>query len=102
MDILLADLLRSRGFEVITTQEAGNIGKSDAEQIDYAIANNKVMLTHNRVDFEIIHKEYLAVNKQHFGIIVATRHKPHRLAKQVLTILNHVAADDMENQLRYI
>ena len=34
--ILLAALLRSRGFEADTTQEAGNTGASDERQLEYA------------------------------------------------------------------
>lgn len=33
----LADALRNRGVDVVTTQEAGNIGKSDEEQLIFAI-----------------------------------------------------------------
>ena len=33
VDVLIAQLLRARGFVVITTQEAGQLRNSDAEQL---------------------------------------------------------------------
>ncbi len=97
-----ADLLRARGFEVTTTQEAGNTGAGDIAQIEYAIAYQKTFLTHNRADFDEINKKFLSLNKRHCGIIIAVRRHPYELARRVLAILNHVAADEMENMLRYI
>jgi hypothetical protein len=32
VDVLVADLVRARGFTVVTTQEGGNIGASDRQQ----------------------------------------------------------------------
>lgn len=68
---MVADLLRARGFSATTTQEAGQIGKSDAEQLAYAASRNKALLTHNRADFEMLAKEYFSTGKTHSGIIVA-------------------------------
>jgi predicted nuclease of predicted toxin-antitoxin system len=100
VDILLADLLRARGFDVTTTQEAGNAGAGDIVQIEYAIAQQKTFLTHNRTDFGEIHKKFVISNKHHFGIIIAVRRHPYELARRVFTILNRVAADEIENMLR--
>ena len=36
VDVLIADLVRARGFAATTTQEAGNTGKGDEEQLAYA------------------------------------------------------------------
>lgn len=102
MDILLADLIRARGFDVTTTLEAGNVGAKDIDQIEYAIAKQKTFLTHNRSDFKDIHENLVNANSRHHGIIIAKRRHPYELARRVLAILNHIAADEMENILRYI
>ena len=47
VDVLVADLVRARGFEVVTTQQAGQIGASDEEQLSYAVTQQKTLLTHN-------------------------------------------------------
>lgn len=52
MDVLVAKLLRARGFVAVTTQEAGLLGSTDDEQLAHAISERKALLTHNRRDFE--------------------------------------------------
>jgi hypothetical protein len=58
VDVLIADLVRARGFAATTTQEAGNIGKGDEEQLDYAVSQQKALFTHNREDFEKLAEDY--------------------------------------------
>jgi predicted nuclease of predicted toxin-antitoxin system len=36
LSALVATLLRARGLDVLTTQEAGSMGRSDPEQLAYA------------------------------------------------------------------
>jgi hypothetical protein len=38
VDVLVAGLIRARGFAASTTQEAGQPGKNDAEQLAYAVS----------------------------------------------------------------
>jgi predicted nuclease of predicted toxin-antitoxin system len=102
VSVLLAKLLRARGFEVITTRDAKMLGASDKEQLEYAIRKEKVLLTHNRLHFEKFHKEYLRENKEHYGIIIASRHNEYITLKRLLKILDSISADEMKNQLRYI
>ena len=102
VDVLVANLVRARGFQATTTQEAGQINNSDAEQLAYAVSQQKTLLTHNRVDFERLAQQYFAAGQTHYGIIIAVRRSPYEIARRLLTILNSVTADEMENQLRYI
>jgi len=102
VDVLVAGLVRARGFHAITTQEAGQIRNNDAEQLAYAVNQQKTLLTHNRADFEALAQQYLTTGQTHYGIIIAVRRLPYEIVRRLLTILNHVTADEMENQLRYI
>ncbi|MEW6237261.1 MAG: DUF5615 family PIN-like protein [Candidatus Omnitrophota bacterium] len=102
IDVLAAELLRSRGFQVLTTQEANQRGASDADQLSYAARHGKAIVTHNRVHFEALAKEYATQGSSHYGIIIAVRRPIHELVRRLLQILNHAAADEMENQIRYI
>ena len=47
-------------------------------------------------------KEYLRENKEHYGIIIATRQNEYITLKRLLKILDNISADEMKNQLRYI
>jgi hypothetical protein len=87
---------------VTTKQEAGHVGNTDAEQLAFATDQRKTILTHNRVDFEALAQRYFEDNKTHSGIIIAVRRHPRELARRVLTLLNSLTADEIENQIRYI
>lgn len=102
VSVLIADLIRARGFSVLTTLEAGNLGKSDAEQLEFAVSQERVLLTHNRMDFEKLALEYFEQEKTHYGIIVAVRRLPNEMAQRLFDILNQTTADEMINQIRYI
>lgn len=102
VDVLVADLLAARGFVATTTTEAGNKGKSDAEQLAIAAAAQQTILTHNRIDFEKLAEQYFDQGKQHCGIIIAVRRPAQEIAQRLLIILNQVTADEMKNQMRYI
>jgi predicted nuclease of predicted toxin-antitoxin system len=102
VDVLIADLVRARGFKASTTQEAGQIGKGDEEQLAYSVGSQSIFFTHNRDDFEKLAAEYFEAGKEHNGIIIAVRRQPYEIVRRLLMILNNVTADEMKNQLRYM
>ncbi|MCB0012061.1 MAG: DUF5615 family PIN-like protein [Anaerolineales bacterium] len=102
VNIMVADLLQSRGFVAETTRDGGQLGNSDREQLEYAVAHQKAILTHNRRDFEILAAQYAESGQDHSGIILAVRHSPYEIVRRLLRILDHVTADEMANQIRYI
>jgi len=102
VDVLVADLIRARGFCAITTRDTGNLHKDDDEQLDYAASNQLTFITHNRADFEARALEYFSSGKTHYGIIIAVRRPPQDVVRRLLVILNNVTADEMINQIRYI
>ncbi len=100
--VLVADLIRARGFAAHTTREAGQLGRDDATQLAYAARQQQTFVTHNRADFEALAHSYFATGQNHAGIIIAVRHDPYELVRRLLVILNQVTADEIHNQLRYI
>lgn len=100
VNVLLADLIRARGFRVMTTQEANKIGSTDADQLVFAASRGGTLLTHNRADFEALARSYFEHGKTHCGIIIVVRRFPRELGQRVLLLLNLHTADEMENQLR--
>lgn len=102
VDVLVADLIRARGFNVTTTQEAGRKGADDEPQLAFAASQQWTLMTHNRVDFERLAQDYFAAGRTHSGIIIAARRDAQKIARRLLAILNQTTADEMTNQLRYI
>jgi hypothetical protein len=60
VDVLIAELLRGRGFSVTNTRDAGQLGCTDDEQLAYAARERKTLVTHNRAHFEALAREYLS------------------------------------------
>jgi predicted nuclease of predicted toxin-antitoxin system len=100
--VLIAEILRGRGFSAHTTLDAGRLGSTDIAQLDYAATHEKALLTHNRVDFERLAVRYAEDEKVHWGIVIAARRTPYEIVRLLLPLLDTVTCDEMRNQLRYI
>jgi hypothetical protein len=97
VNILLAKLLKAKNILNETTQESGMLGKSDLEQMEYAIKNDAAMVTHNRVHFEKIYADYISRQKDHSGIIILIRREVYIMASRLARfVLSH---QDIKNQL---
>jgi predicted nuclease of predicted toxin-antitoxin system len=44
VSILVSDLMRARGFDVTTTRDAHLLGSDDAEQLAFAVAEQRTLL----------------------------------------------------------
>ena len=101
VSVVVGDMLEARGFSVVTTRDAGRLGATDIEQLEYASIHGKTLVTHNRVDFEELHKRYLEEGRESLGIIVLGRRRPGALVASLLKLLNQLTADEFRNQLFY-
>jgi len=102
VSVLIAKLLRARAYTALTTQEAGQVTRSDAEQLIFATSQQMAILTHNRDDFEKLARQCLALGQHHCGIIIAVRRSPYDIAGRLLKLLDRVTADEMDDQLLYL
>ena len=94
----LARALRERGYDALSTPEAENTGQTDDEQLRYAIAQQRAIVTFNVADFVQLHTEYLHANIAHCGIIVSKRVPIGEVVKRMLHLLNSLTADEMRNR----
>lgn len=82
LDELVADLqagfLRQQGHDVVTTTQASNKGNSDVQQLLYATRTERILITHDRRDYPMLHEAWhelarwwgVAVTFLHPGIII--------------------------------
>lgn len=91
-----------RGFEVLTTRDYDQLGQSDRDQLYCSATGGRVLLTHNRVDFEGIHREWLEAGKPHAGIIIARRRTPAEIAARVGRLITRLTRNELKNQLFYV
>ncbi|MBD2326709.1 DUF5615 family PIN-like protein [Alkalinema sp. FACHB-956] len=101
MSALVATLLRSRGLEVTTVPEQATLGKTDREQLEFAASLRRCLVTHNRVDFERLHLQFLEDGKEHCGIIVVPQKNAYEIAQRIGILVNSLTADRINNQLLY-
>jgi hypothetical protein len=100
VSVFVAHLLRPHGFEVLTTKDAHNLGSTDAAQLHSAATHRLTLLTHNRVDFELLHTEALRDQQPHAGILVANRRaSDFDLARRIMPLLNRFTAEEQDRHL---
>ncbi len=68
---IVARILRGRGFDAVSANEAGHPQASDREQLDFAVARRRVLVTFNVADFVREARAYALEGRDHCGIIVS-------------------------------
>jgi predicted nuclease of predicted toxin-antitoxin system len=101
----LAVDLRGRGYDVLTTEEAGKDTASDEEQLALATAENRAILTFNIRDFAPLHEAWQAAARPHAGIIVSQQLGSRQyglLLQRMLRLLNHFTAEEMRGNFVHL
>jgi predicted nuclease of predicted toxin-antitoxin system len=98
----LAAQLRRHGFDAISSQEAMMLSQDDAQQFDWAVKQQRAIVTFNVSDFVELHENYLADGREHFGIILSTAETMTILLHRLLRLLNSSSADELKNQVRWL
>ena len=101
MSALVANLLKSRGLDVTTVPKQATLGKTDSEQLEIASSLGRCFITHNRVDFERLHIQYLNENKQHSGIIIVPQKNAYEVARRIGILVSTLTVKEINNQLLY-
>jgi len=94
--------LRARGVDVLTAQEAKQIGVSDDEQLAYATAQGRTIFTFNTRDFAVLHTKYLSKQQAHAGIIVSDQIQIGLIMRRLLKLLNAKSAEEMADWLDFL
>jgi hypothetical protein len=99
----LVSALRMRAADVLTPAEAGMVEREDADHLDYATSEGRVLYSFNVRDFPRIHTEYLSQGKSHAGIVIGQR--GISVGDQMRGLLRLIAmrsAEEMIDQLEYL
>ncbi len=102
IDVLVAKILRARGFKALTTNDVGRKGSSDPEQLAYAVENGYAIVSMDRLDFEALVQDYFHAGRNHFGIFLVGDSSPQVLAQKLTDFLDFNTADEMLNQVVYL
>jgi predicted nuclease of predicted toxin-antitoxin system len=87
--IVMVNLLRAAGHDVLTSYEAGQANQRipDDRVLQYATATNRVLITENRQDFIDLHRS----TPNHTGIIIFKSDRDY--VGKVKTIADFIAQD---------
>ena len=99
---LLAEVLRNRGYNATHALEINRTGKSDEEQLAYAVKHKMVILTHNIRDFRILFDSYADQKKSHYGISVSDQLPFNDLLRRSLRFLSSATRDSIINRLIWL
>lgn len=104
MDSNLMRALRARDVDVTTALDESMIERTDAEHLDFASRQGRVLFSFNRGDFLQLHSQYLATGKSHAGLILS-RQQRYSVGEQMRRILHLIAtksAEDMQNWVEFL
>jgi predicted nuclease of predicted toxin-antitoxin system len=101
----LAVDLRGRGYDIVTTEEAGKDTAPDEEQLAFATAESRAILTFNIRDFAPLHEAWPAAGRSHAGIIVSQQLGGRQyglLLERMLRLLNQFTAEEMRGNFVHL
>lgn len=99
VDPAIADGLRRRGIDVTTSQETGLLHSTDDRQLNFALAECRVLVTHDedflsraKLNFENAGIAYCHPESRSIGQIIAA----------LMLISDCLAPDDMRNHVEFL
>jgi predicted nuclease of predicted toxin-antitoxin system len=95
----LAAGLRQQGIDVTTTPEANLCEASDEKQLEFALTEQRVIVSH---DTDMLKLHASGVN--HGGIIYSRigRRTNRELTEGIVLICDHYTSEEMQNRVEYI
>ena len=92
---IVARILRGRGFDAASANEAGRPQTSDREQLDFAVDRRRVLVTFNVADFVREARTYALEGRDHCGIIVSDQLDVGEVVRRLTKVLGSYSAPDM-------
>ena len=100
--VVLAEILRERGDDAVHALEVRRGGKSDPDQLVYAVSQGRAILTHNIRDYLLLDQAYKKRAKEHCGIILSDQLSLRELLRRTLRCLGRHTAEDLYNRVLWL
>lgn len=89
----IARQLRARGRDVIAARERPELhGLSDRELLIHAAADRRVLVTENVADFVALHREFVASEDRHAGLVFTSPRQFPRTRRAIGRLVRALAA----------
>lgn len=99
---LVALMLRERGIDCRTTREAGNLGRSDEDQLHYAATHQRVLVTFDRRDFLILARQWAGIHRRHEGLILSKQYPVPELVRYLLRCHTRHHNDNLTDHILWL
>ncbi|MGD2014642.1 MAG: DUF5615 family PIN-like protein [Desulfobacterales bacterium] len=86
-------ILRQKGMDAVSAHETGMLEASDEEQLSFAAAEGRVMVTRNRDDFIALTVQFFDDLKPHRGLIIIPHTIPGSEFSKLATLLVKISKD---------
>lgn len=97
-----AVVLRQRGYDAVSTPEAGRLTEDDPSQLDWAARQGRVLMSFNVGDFVRLHGEWLRSGKHHAGLIVSEQQPLGEILRRLLNLAAALSAEEMCDRLEFL
>jgi hypothetical protein len=87
----IAELLRSRGLDVVSAHELSNTRLDDRSQLRHATSNRRAIVTCDIRDFSELTGEFIAANAEHAGIVLVPPTFPTDDFAALADAIEHIA-----------
>jgi hypothetical protein len=78
------------------------LGELDASQLERAAQEGRVFVTFNVAHFAQLHYQWMAIARQHAGVIVSRQRPIGDVMRRLLHLARTLDADDMHDRLEYL
>ena len=102
IQLALAEALRARSVDILTTQTTGNIEFADEDQLIFAAKQNRVLFSYNKRDFAILHYRWQTSHKSHPGILLSDQLPVGIILRRFMKLYFTIPSEDMLNRLEYL
>lgn len=98
----LAAAPRKSGYDALSVNELERKAFSDEEQLAFAVAEGRAILTPNIQDFAPLAEVYFKQDIPHYGIIVARQFEKGVLLRRTLDLLESLSPAELANTFRFV
>jgi hypothetical protein len=97
-----AQILASRGWDVLTAQTAAMLDRSERQQLEFGAARGRCLVTQNIAHFVVLHGQLMREGIDHAGILLV-EHNPNAavMASKCLRRLARETAETVRSQLLF-
>lgn len=100
--VVLCTALSAHGVDSLTTQQAGNLGLSDVQQLAFATTEGRTLLTFNLKDFLLLAQKWQESNRTHAGLILSKELPVPELLRRFRRFLHKHQTDDLTNLVLWL